>query len=259
MGTWLVDLRRFYEFVAHKDLFADGRVARVPLRLLRLAVSFYQGPKFVVWEGLCTKPKGYAGGIIPGCSCAPALARALLTPLLAELENMGPGQIVFSVIDDLAIARFGSQEEVLQGLCSAGDKAIKWFADRQLPVSPGKCQLLGSTSVIREGLQRKFGAAGFVLENSVRHLGIEATASRRRCGKLRQGKLTMAYRKLRRLSQLRNTGAQVFKVARCGPLAAVEWGSEVWGLTLRQLTRLRSGMVRAARKWPKTCGVQLPF
>eukprot|EP00971_Amphidinium_carterae_P265187 5260207-Amphidinium_carterae.1 len=259
LGTWLVDLRRFYEHVAHSDLFQDCRVARVPLTLLRLAIAFYQGPKCIVWEGLCTIPHCYSGGLIPGCSCAPGLARAFLTPLLAHLESMGPGQPVFSVIDDLAIMRHGRTDEVLEGLTVAGEYALSWFDQRRLPISPGKCQLVGSSTGIRLGLQQRFSDRGFLLESQVRHLGLEVSASRRRCSKIRKVKLGLAVNKLRRLRCLRTPGAKLARVAGSGPLASVLWGAEVWGLTMHELTRLRSNLIRAVRKWPQSCGVALPY
>eukprot|EP00971_Amphidinium_carterae_P077802 1538648-Amphidinium_carterae.1 len=259
LGTWLVDLRKFYEYVAHKDLFADCRLARVPLTLLRLAIAFYQGPKCIVWEGLCTVSHRYAGGMIPGCSCAPGLARAFLTPLLAHLESMGPGKVLFSVIDDLAITRHGVPEQVLHGLCAEGEYALSWFAQRGLPISPGKCQLLGSTPGIRRGLQLCFGERGFVLAQEARHLGIDVSATRRRCSKVKRAKFGVALRKLRRLRQLRTAGGKIVNVAGSGPLASVLWGAEVWGLTILEIRKLRSGLVRAARNWPLTCGTDLPF
>eukprot|EP00971_Amphidinium_carterae_P217909 4325849-Amphidinium_carterae.1 len=135
--------------------------------------------------------------------------------------------------------RHGCPEEVLEGLTVAGECALRWFEQRRLPISPGKCQLVGSTAGIRKGLKDQFGDRGFQLESQVRHLGLEVSATRRRCGKIRKVKLGLAVSKLRRLRRLRNPGAKLVQVAGSGPLASVLWGAEVWGLTMHELMRSR--------------------
>eukprot|EP00971_Amphidinium_carterae_P008650 170265-Amphidinium_carterae.1 len=259
MGSIFIDLKRFYECVCHGVLLREGLLAGVPLTLLATVCRVYRGPRCLMWEGLCTETERFQGTMVAGCALAPALSRALLSPLLATLEQIGPEHPIWSVIDDLAVAFVGTNEQVLEWLVTSGEMALDWFQARRLPISTGKCVVMGSTKALKSGLLIGLGEKGFKLTEVTKHLGVEASTSRRRRGHVRRARIKLMHGRFARLRCLRRAGAKVSAVCRAGGIASVAWGSACWGLTGQQLHGLRSALVRTAFKWPRRCKVTLPF
>eukprot|EP00971_Amphidinium_carterae_P286669 5691342-Amphidinium_carterae.1 len=179
-ASLFLDLARFFEHVRHTDLWSSAVSCDVPLKLVRLAATLYSLDRAILWQGMLTRPQAVAGTILPGCSLAMPLIKALMYPLILHLQNEFPAVLPTSLVDDLSLTAWGRRVDVQAQLIEAGHYTVAWLAARSLPLSPGKCAVMASNVHLQSAVVRDFADSGFVPVESVKHLGVEASCKGRR-------------------------------------------------------------------------------
>ena len=66
----MADIKKFYEYVSHGQLWQGARATSFPLDLLRALVGLYAGARALMCGEAVSAPLLAGGTILAGCSCA---------------------------------------------------------------------------------------------------------------------------------------------------------------------------------------------
>ena len=184
-------------------------------------------------------------GIVAGCTFATSLIRVFAMEAFDSIPR-GPDFDVY--VDDLSLSATGTARSVVTTLvqgAKALDVAIS--ATLRCELAMDKIGMVSSCRAVSAQLSNFLGPlVGDISRDRVTNLGVDYTAGRavRAPGKGRSAKLkeraAAALRKTRRLARLGSmVGRKCVKVFAAGPLAGAVYGSDIFGVSDRELLDLR--------------------
>ena len=185
-AAFLGDLKKAYERVGHKKLLEECRAVGFSLRLLRLLLAVYGGPRRVFLRGAYSRAVTLSATIVAGCTMATTMLRVFLTRVLDKFTAVW--DIPLAVyIDDLSLDMMGKAYDLARQLPKAIQFLVFLLEDiLELVVNWGKSYFLGSSPSLRRALAvavRKLGGrvqASGVLLGCDRSLGRRRVATRQR-------------------------------------------------------------------------------
>ena len=256
-ASLMADLEKFYEHVSHEDLLEEAKATGFNLVLLRALCVLYSGSRAISYQGACSQPFEVGGTILAGCSCATTLAKLLLLRLLRKVDRAYPLVHITNVVDDVAAQACGTQAQVATQLAGATEDLLEGFSRLHLPVSIKKTAFMANSQELGKDLCDRWSLKMAAHRRSIRHLGTDATVSRRRVVKTSLVRRSIAKGKALRLQQISATGANAHLVFRSGVTAAVVWGSTVAGMPPAELHRWRTQAIRMFGRLGKGLNVVL--
>eukprot|EP00971_Amphidinium_carterae_P133193 2637532-Amphidinium_carterae.1 len=114
---------------------SSGLATGAPIRLLALACRAYSGARVISFGKMVGPSFQYNAGVVPGCKLANRLIMCLTLPLLMELLAQYPSIHTVSLLDDWSFHAVGTALEVEHTLVPVTDRAVQWFAERDLPLA----------------------------------------------------------------------------------------------------------------------------
>ena len=255
--TCFADLEKFYEHVAHQDLYDEAVATRFNLVLLRALCVLYSGYRAIAYQGAASDSFRVGGTIMAGCSCALALAKLLLFRSLRKVSMNNPIVHVRNVVDDVTVQACGPLRLVARQGGRAVSQLMQEFKKKRLPVSLKKTVFLASSEAVKRKISKYWTLDSAARRRHTRNLGTDATDGKRRRVATQAGRRQQALTRARRFLRLRAAGAQVQWAQRAGPTTSALWGPTVSGLPPTQLHQLRVSSTRAHGRLPKGANVGL--
>ena len=117
-----------------------------------------------------------------------------------------------------------------------------------MPLSQGKSAFVSSSKKLADRLLVHWEGRGFKRKFSMRNLGTDASAGRRRATKTRDGRFLKAIQRGKRLQRLRRAGGRIGNIHAAGVTSQALWGSTSVGFADRKLHALRVAAARALGK-----------
>eukprot|EP00971_Amphidinium_carterae_P171410 3397927-Amphidinium_carterae.1 len=251
VGILSLDFKKAYEFVRHDRLLLAAIKHQFPLWLLRLAFQLYGGSRYIVWRRQVSPVMSFPGqSIIAGCSLAPGLMQLMLQSLVEVLEGVLD---VTNVVDDLNAIAVGSPLEVSSQL-EVGIRHTREYSRLEgLVLNEHKCTLVASDSATKRAMQPLIAQTGFRMSDTVKVLGAQLAASKRRHTKVLRTRERGLRRRWSKFSTLRRAGIAAHRMARLHlPLL---YAAELRGMGRTQLLALNRAYANTRGKWAKGANV----
>ena len=246
-ATILWDLSDFYEGMSRSKLLHRELAQDFPSAPAFLSIRAYAGERILQLNGIAVSAGHPTRGVVPGCGLATFHVQAYHGPPMQAFVDSFPHLALNIHIDDFGLtATARSDDEVVQQI-STGAAALEATIHSELEcaVSIPKADVIATS----DKLLRRMGS---ILERygkgaskvSAINLGIEVTGGqpiRRaedRMLRARFKKQTLRKGRIQRLARVNRPGAT--KVFNQGVVAAIEYGTQVWGYSNADLRDLQS-------------------
>ena len=241
-AAFLGDLKKAYEKVGHRRLWQECAAVGFSLRLLRVLLAIYGGPRRIFIQGAYSRAVTLAATIVAGCTMATTMLRVFLTRVLDRFTAVW--DIPLAVyIDDLSLDVVGKASKILEDLPKAVAYLVCLLVDvLGLLVSWAKSFFLGSTPALRRALAHAVRSLGTGVRQQGVLLGCDRALAPRRVAAKQRMRFQKLYAQKQRLLQLKSglTGQQVAAVAKGGGIAGARYGDSILGWTQTALTQARA-------------------
>jgi len=255
--TAVLDISKFYENVSHGILLREARETGFNLVLLRSACSLYAGYRSATWKGLAPPFEKVGGTIVAGCPLALAIAKLMVVRLVRDLASCYPLVRCRNMVDDITLQAVGGADLLRTKVPQATAQVLQRLRDLKLPVEMSKCGVVASCKKLARDVCDTAALAGFQPHTTLRNLGTNIVANRKRQDAIAIARQDLAVYRARSLRRLQAAGANVAFVHKAGPLASSLWGTSVSGLSLSRLHMLRVTSARSLMSLPAGAAVGL--
>ncbi len=248
VASTTVDLAKYYEQITFSEVIDGALSVGIPRAVIALTVHFYCGPRRVR-VGNAVSPTVYPRrSILPGCTWARVLIRAIalcpglkLWRMLAVWSKDWEVRVRMVVyVDDIELTIAGSKRAVYLTLRWATDLLLRWInVGIRKRVAKGKLHCIASKGV-REGLRHSLNHRGFTVGGEGELLGADFSAGdplRKR--KAQAGRIAKARARKGRLRWWRRIGGASHEVGRGGVVPQIAFGGACAGLAPRAMRAMR--------------------
>eukprot|EP00973_Karenia_brevis_P085485 11862009-Karenia_brevis.AAC.1 len=163
-ASTLLDMVKCYERIQHHVVAAAAKRTGFNLRIIRLCLAVYAGPRLLSVDGAVTELFRIGTSIVAGCSFATTILRVVLIELMDIGTRLYPNVSLHVYVDDIDIGMCGTEAAVVQQTFGATRMLILGLEQKVLAtVSRRKSVVLGSSRSVR-----------CQLADRLRELGIKA-------------------------------------------------------------------------------------
>ena len=252
-ATVLWDLSDFYEGMDRGILIDRAVAQQFPVELTFLSLSAYSGERIISLNGVAVTAGHPTRGVIAGCGIATYHVQVYHGPPMRDFVNHFTHLDLNIHIDDLALSAAGHNDTEVVEAISEGAAALHNIVEQELKckVSVPKADLVASSPTLRKRIGRVLGELGAKWHTTAAvNLGIDIVGGMPRRAnknkKLGERLHNQKQRKhrIRRFARACRKGAQ--KVFSQGVLPAVEYGTQIWGYSNKEVQELQTLFLAAA-------------
>ncbi|CAK0796433.1 unnamed protein product [Prorocentrum cordatum] len=216
---------------------------------MRTVLKIYSMVRHIVLDGCYTDGKAWQRGIVAGSRYAPFCLKMVIILELDRLVHQFPWADTCLLFDDLAMATYDRHEYVDEVHPRLIEAVVTMFENTlDMAVSrgaEGKTVTLGSSAALGQHINKSTRHLGVRAVKHEKHLGVTATACRRRrVAAINKRALKFAARKAR-VAAVRRAGGAAHKLIRQAKVPALLYGSSVVGMADSKLTELRKNVAAA--------------
>ena len=204
--------------------FAES--ANYSIAILFFDILFHIAPRVLKWNGWFSEPCIVSKGILAGTRKSNTFARIFLYPIIQKLHYEIPASISTTIkifVDDIAQNVYGALNNIVDDAELVVKALYSKLIDSQLVISK-KSTAIASSARILEELRVKLQKSGIQISTakSVKDLGVDATAGKRRSTKTIRARTSKAKSKGVKLTALRKMASSK------GHKSTRFWHSNLW-------------------------------
>jgi hypothetical protein len=224
------DLSKFYERIGHQKLIDEAAAVGYPLRLLKMNIAAYRGPRRCRLGGACSREVRASGSVGAGCSHAHAVIKAFTLRALVKLQALNPTAKVRAICDDVSGQLHARQNR------DAAPRVLKYMTDyRRIfeeelgqVVNLKKSVVAADDGPTADHLTKSLQGTGVTVVPTTKLIGVGITTSRHHGRQVARARFRKAARRRRRFYALLAAGAYTPRVTACGTNKARLWGPLCW-------------------------------
>ncbi len=256
-ATSLVDIAKYFEQITFDELINGAAAVGLPRAVICLALHLYAGPRRVKVGRAWSAPAYPTRSVLPGCTWANVLIRAitiapaekLSATLRGKATDEGCAFKLGIYVDDVHLSTAG-RRAIVQRLHPWASRMLVTWVEAALGkrLAPDKKQCVATTSAVRKTLQPTMGRLGFSVTEEAELLGTDFAAGGklRRRGVLR-GRIRKAVKRRGRLKWWKRIGGNASEIVRGGVVPSVAFGAAACGLPPVALHAMRKLQGAASR------------
>jgi hypothetical protein len=220
MVDLLWDLRNAFENVSREKLWGFGKQFGYPVDLLRMSISSYRWPRYLLMGNLISRPIGPGRGIGAGSAFATYELTLYLWSTILLHTSMHPTVTLSIHVDDFGQSATGNDDAETASRLVASAKFIhEQLIELGMPLADDKAQLVATSAVLTKIVQTDLGTIAGPHLDSVRRLGMDYSICTKGRSKLRVRKDRFRKLKVRMkiIKRLRKTAPAPLLFFRWGP------------------------------------------
>ncbi len=170
-------MEKLYDNIHIGKLIERAKEYGYPIRTFALGIQMHLAPRIVKAHDNPTMCKQPSNGIIAGCTQSNKFARVLLFPILRDIYEGIPGQMLRSFVDDISQAQHGPAGSTLNDMKRGAMMLASGLIGSRCKIS-GKSKILASNKKLRDSLVKYLKEFGLNVESvaSAKDLGAGFTA-----------------------------------------------------------------------------------
>ncbi len=257
MATSLVDIAKYYEQVTFEELIHGAAAMGIPKTITCLALHLYAGPRRVRVGRAWSAPVFPTRSILPGCTWATVLIRAITIgpaeKLIAVLrDKAADNHCSFKLgvyVDDVQLSTAGRQSVVQRTHPWATKRLVSWIeSGLGKKLARDKLQCVATTAAARKAIEQPMMKMGFKVSAEGELLGTDFGAGGRiRRRRTLRGRVTKVKKRRGRLRWWKTVGGNASEVVRGGVVSSLAYGGAASGLppmVMRMMRRLQGAALR---------------
>ena len=246
-ATILWDLSDFYEGMSRGKLLQRAVDLDFDLATTVLSLTAYSGERVIVLDGLATSVGHPTKGVIAGCGLATYHVQVYHTAPLTAFTSAHQNLDLNVHIDDFGLTATGRSDDEVVLQLSAGAAALHNVVQTELEceVAVAKADLVASSDALRRRVGKAMEQLGQKwAPTTAVNLGIDITGGlpRRRSKhkKISERMKTQQQRRARIQRLRRGNSKAAQRVFEAGVSPAIEYGSQVWGFSCKEVHDLQT-------------------
>ena len=158
-ASTLLDMVKCYEKIKHPIVAAAARKAGFPMRLVRVCLAIYAGPRILSIDGVVSDVFTIGTSIVAGCTFATRILRVVLIECMDMASRWYPRVRLYVYVDDIDIEAIGDEASVRNDIIGATRCVVLALEHKvEAEVSRTKSIIWASSSQFRQDTSRKIMA-----------------------------------------------------------------------------------------------------